>query len=800
MQTNDFITQATVIFSPSGDVLYDSGLKECKVSPKKKKFTHIQDIMACLESRIPGAIPENLSLNKPGVVWSGNLSDGTSVNLKTTSIELGNNECILLQITTLPSEDHYIRSYKELAKDYNTLFLALPYAAVLLSLSGKVIRANAKFYSLFGLTKKGKSLKIFKNLSQQNQYDLANLMATLLTSKKRMAQRTFQVSGGSKDLLHMEITLILLRDIQHNPKYFCLIVNDLSPLMQAYSSLEESKERYRLALASLNDGIWEWNLDSNTVYVSTRSREILGLRDDHNTISFQQFIQYFSKESKKRLKEALLDFIHHSQKDTFVQESEIPTERGMVYVKLTAKRRVGSNNIVKGVVGSITDLTSQKTYAHLLNYAAEYDNLTGLPNRVYIVKTIHQKLEEMQANPDKKIAILFFDLDRFKIVNDSLGHLAGDKLLRAVSERINTLVGKKAIGSRIGGDEFLLVVDSIKSKEHVETWAKKVLKLFKEPFHISGYEFSVTPSMGVVYVKNPKQNPQTLLQQADIAMYEAKRTGRDKYVLYDDALHEKVLLHVQIEQTIEDLLKHGGFELYFQPMISPKSGKLVSCEALIRFQDELLEGVKPFELILAAEESGQIVKIGQWIHEETCKQIKMFQARGLKDLVISINVSTLEFREVGFATRFLSVLRKNGIKPRQVEIEITETALLEHNDQTEQTLKKLRRAGIHISIDDFGTGYSSIGYLTKYPISTIKLDKSFIDPLPYNLKQCNLVSGIVHLAHNIGIKVTAEGVESKEQLAFLASLGVDKIQGYYYAKPMSAKALIDKYGKSRNSA
>lgn len=560
-----------------------------------------------------------------------------------------------------------------------------------------------------------------------------------------------------------------------------------------------SQERYELALEASNDGIWEWNVRDGSFYLSDRAFEIMGGSDRSKAFSFEDCVAMIVPGQREEFQKVLESALQ-SRADSFQTEVMIENlGKGKTWLQINARIRRDPHYEPISVVGSITDITSQKSYQSLLKFAADHDNLTGLPNRVFVVKQIHEAISRLAKRKSEKFAVLFFDLDRFKIINDSLGHIQGDKMLRSIASRLQDMKADNSLVGRLGGDEFIFVLWRFKNKQEIIYWAEKILSELENTHMIDGYQINVSTSIGIVVVKEPDIAAEEILQQADIAMYEAKHSGGSRYVFYDKKLHAQVMNRLHLEQEIARQIREEGFTMHFQPIICARTGKLKSCEALLRLGSENRAWNSIFEVIQLAEETGLILEIGEWVIKESLAFLAKIQAAGISTAAVSINVSTVQFQQADFVDNLLAAVDKSQVDPHYIEIEITENILLEDNDFVRKSLNRLRKRGIKVSIDDFGTGYSSIGYLTKFPISTVKIDKSYIDPIPRSRKQKHIVEGITQLAHNLRIEVTAEGVESKDQYDYLKKVGVDKIQGWYFDKAMKPQELIRKYAPAKKA-
>jgi diguanylate cyclase (GGDEF)-like protein len=429
-------------------------------------------------------------------------------------------------------------------------------------------------------------------------------------------------------------------------------------------------------------------------------------------------------------------------------------------------------------------LESLKLANDELHRLALHDPLTKLPNRTLLEDRLNQVLAHSSRHGTVG-AILFVDLDRFKMVNDSLGHFVGDELLRAVAARLKSLVRVEDTVSRIGGDEFVILLSQIASVESAAVVAGKVLGGLDQAFRVHGHELFITPSIGVSLCPLHGQSAQALLTNADAAMYFGKKLGGNNVQVFSADMNTSFPERLKLETDLRRALERKEFELHYQPMVDMQSGAIVGMEALLRWNHPERGLVSPIDFIPLAEETGLIVPIGRWVIEEACRQSKEWQDKGLGKLRISVNISAVQFRQKDLLHTIERALTQSGLDPQYLEIEITESTVMHNASEATVTLERLRQTGVLISIDDFGTGYSSLSYLKSFPINTLKIDRSFIREISEDTDDAAIVRAIIGLAHNLRLRVVAEGVETEQQRDFLHSLGSDEYQGYYCSRPLS---------------
>ena len=441
-------------------------------------------------------------------------------------------------------------------------------------------------------------------------------------------------------------------------------------------------------------------------------------------------------------------------------------------------------------VAVLNDITQQKRAEQELRYLANFDTLTNLPNRSLLSDRLSRAIVRAHRE-DNRIAVLFLDLDRFKDINDSLGHAAGDRILRAAAARLQQTVGLHHTVARLGGDEFTVVLENLESPEEADKVAREIIMAFEAPLLLDDRrEIAISPSIGISLYPDHAQVPTELLKQADTAMYQAKAAGRRTFMRYDDAMDLVIRQRATISGALRKVLDRGELHLVYQPRLALRSSRITGVEALLRWSSDEHGDIPPADFIPMAEESGLILEIGEWVLREACFTLHRWRQHGLGELSMSVNVSVLQLLRGDFPEVVARVLQDIGLPPHALELELTESVLMANAEPTAAKLQAFRALGVSLAIDDFGTGYSSLAYLKRLPITTIKIDKAFIGDLTHDPEDAAITSTVITMAHSLGLNVVAEGVETEAQMRFLANHRCDEIQGFWLSQPLEAHACL----------
>jgi diguanylate cyclase (GGDEF)-like protein/PAS domain S-box-containing protein len=555
-------------------------------------------------------------------------------------------------------------------------------------------------------------------------------------------------------------------------------------------ALRLSEERYALAAQGANDGLWDWSLTTGRIYYSTRWKSMLGYDDDQIGDTPQEWL--------KRVHPMDLDRVRTEIDEHFRGcTAKLQTEHRMLHSDGTYRWVLTRGLAVRDekghairAAGSQTDITQRKAAEDRLLHDAFHDTLTGLPNRALLIDRLQRSILRMQRRTEHRFAVLFLDLDGFKVVNDSLGHQTGDQLLIALSRRLETCVRLGDTVARIGGDEFVILVDDVDDSADVLELAERTLEEIGRPFIMNGHELVTTASAGIAFGSARCDSAETMLRDADIAMYQAKARGKASYVVFDEAMHTADMIRIKMESDLRHASVRREFRLHYQPIVSLSSGRIGSFEALLRWNNPERGTILPDEFIPIAEETRLILPIGLWVLREALEQLRLWQSSPgtRRPLTMTVNLSCRQFFQTDLVYQIERILIETGVDARCLRLEITESAIMERVETALAALDRLKSLGIRLAIDDFGKGYSSLSYLHQFPCDVLKIDRSFIARMGMNGENTEIVRTIVALAQGLGLEVVAEGIETDYQLDHLRKVGCHYGQGYLFSRPLNRES------------
>jgi diguanylate cyclase (GGDEF)-like protein/PAS domain S-box-containing protein len=561
---------------------------------------------------------------------------------------------------------------------------------------------------------------------------------------------------------------------------------DLAHLTRSRDELARSEERFSLAARGANDGLWDWDLRDGTTYFSPRWATILGLRHEELVGTMEEWLSRVHPEDIEALR---AEFVSHraGTSEHFQHIHRVAHKDGVyrwVLARGLAVRDVDGEAV--RVAGSLTDITERKRYEEQLLHDAFHDHLTGLANRALFLNRLAHSVARARRRPSELFAVLFLDLDGFKVVNDSLGHFLGDELLVGVARRLEQCIRPGDTVARLGGDEFTVLLEEIAALEEAEVVAERICTSMQPSFNLGGQEVSTSASIGIALSSGGYGRPEDLIRDADTAMYSAKAEGRARVRIFDRTMHENAVARLKLENDLSRALSEGQLRLNYQPIICLQSGGITGFEALLRWQHPERGLVFPGEFIAVAEETGMIDEMGWWVLDEACASAARWRSEHpeFADLQLNVNLSGRQFRGDDLPARVVEITTSRGLDPAALRLEITETVVMEDAQSSREVLAELQGHGIGICIDDFGTGYSSLNYLHAFDVDVLKIDRSFVRRVTREHRP-EIISTILELSRSMGLTVTAEGVETREQLLQLRELNCDRGQGYYFARALA---------------
>jgi diguanylate cyclase (GGDEF)-like protein/PAS domain S-box-containing protein len=559
-------------------------------------------------------------------------------------------------------------------------------------------------------------------------------------------------------------------------------------LRKKEEQLEISEERHKAALEGSQDAIWEWDIKNGKSYISDRWREMLGFTAEElavNHLTWKELIHPDDKELAFKRQQDHLNGIT----PFYRSEYRLKTKSGEYkWVSVRGKVLRDSEGIPVRIAGSQTDISERKAFEEKINRLAYYDSLTELPNRAKLEKVLGEALRTAKEHGNRG-AVLFLDLDNFKTVNDTFGHEMGDDLLMGVAKLLRSFESEDILVSRFGGDEFVIVIDKIQNDQQVREVAFKIVQALNKPWIIKGKEFYSSVSLGIVFYPGDGCDVQSILSNADCAMYSVKNADKNNFKIYSSNMNLRLMERVDMENKLRHAITDNEFVLHYQPQINQKTGQIVGVEALIRWNSPSSGMISPNNFIPVAEETGLIVPIGEWVLREACRQNKYWQDKGYSKFPVSVNLSARQLKQPDLVRDIIDILNESGLDAQWLNLEITESIAISDIDFTITILKELKQIGVALALDDFGTGYSSLSYLRKLPINIIKIDKSFIDEISESVHAAAITEAIIVMSHKMNMKVIAEGVETQNQHELLQQENCDMAQGYLFSRPLAAEGI-----------
>ncbi|UQZ83009.1 Cyclic di-GMP phosphodiesterase Gmr [Paenibacillus konkukensis] len=674
-------------------------------------------------------------------------------------------------------------SLKEALKELADVRYALDQSSIvaITDARGTILYVNDQFCRISQYERKellGQDHRILNSGYHPPSY-FKNMWATIGSGNVWRGEIRNKAKDGS--FYWVDTTIVPFLTEQGKPYQYISIRNDISLLKKMEEDIRKSEEMYRLITENSSDLISIIDAEGRFLYVSPSHHSLLG----YELSDFERRYMY--------------EWIHEEDRETFhkaVQEQRITGKSSLLLeFRIHTKHNddydmetrinpvIDPSGTVSSLILVMRNITERKSSERKIRHLAYHDTLTDLPNRRLFMDRLRKEIHQAKQLR-LQLAIMFLDLDRFKNINDSLGHEAGDLILIEAAQRISQCIRSNDMVARLGGDEFIVLLTNISSSEEVESISRRIQTSLQEPIGFSGKSFHISCSMGIAIFPVDGREPKELMKRADMALYAVKDSGRNGISFFRLDMEERSLERILLENELKKAIQQEQFHIDYQPKLDLATGELIGMEALVRWNHPELGRIPPNKFIPIAEETGLILPLGEWVLRRGCEQNKKWQDQGYLPLKLSVNLSVRQFYQSDLLVKIKEILQQTGLEPQWLELEVTESVFSDM-DNAAAILQKIRDLGIHTSIDDFGTGYSSFGYIQRLPIDTLKIDASFIRDIHQNKESHAIVKAILTIAQTLGLNVIAEGVENEEQLAVLSEDGCDQGQGFLFSKPLS---------------
>jgi diguanylate cyclase (GGDEF)-like protein/PAS domain S-box-containing protein len=664
---------------------------------------------------------------------------------------------------------------------------SMPTGMMVIDKDRKVRTMNRAIRAMFGVGEE----RVVENASFASLVSSQLLMEHIeqgLAEQSHQSELVITISTPEKKLRYLRCTIF--RSLLDEQNLLLLSAEDITEPMQARADLYESEERFRAAFGHAAVGLAHVSQDGRWLRVNQKLQDIVGYTEQElQHLTFQDITpvedRYIDREELERLQIGKIS--------SYAREKRYIHKKGhLVWVKVTvAPMQVGHRPT--SFISVIEDISQRKQIEGELRHLVNHDSLTGLPNRLLLLDRLSQTIV-FSHRAGKHVAVLFIDLDRFKNINDSLGHDAGNDVIIEVGRRLSQSIREGDTVARLGGDEFAVVLSEVAQEDKVALIAQKILDALSVPMDMQGHELSLAASIGISLFPKDGDDSPTLLRNADAAMYQAKEAGRGNFQFYAQEMNARTLDRLKLEAGLRHALERNEFVLHYQPQMDISSGEIVGVEALLRWQPPGKPMLAPNNFISIAEETGLIVPIGEWVLRAACAQHVAWKDAGFHAGRMAVNLSARQFKQQELDKTISRILQETGCSAACLELEITESVIMEKPETATETLQKLSNMGVQLSIDDFGTGYSSLSYLKRFPIHSLKIDQSFVRDITTDADDAAIAKAVIALAHSMKLTVIAEGVETVEQLNFLREQQCDHMQGYYFSRPLAPAQLLEFLG------
>ncbi|MEK7433112.1 MAG: EAL domain-containing protein [Cyanobacteriota bacterium] len=687
------------------------------------------------------------------------------------------------------------KKYKVLAKKYGNLLDSLPQAVFETDNQGLITFANSFTFKVYGFSTKdfNKGIKFFNIIDDNYKEKMLDDFKKVISGEKiGLTEYLSKRKDGSTFNSVIHSTKIM--DEKTKNIGTRVFVVDVTDLRKTEKALKDTQDKYNLTIKGSNDGFWDLNLITGKIQFSALWKKMIGYKDSEMTDVTDEWFSRVHDEDITNLKEMINKTINEDN-DYFECEYRIKNVEGK-YIWMLCKASVvrDKSGKIYRIGGSQTNIQKHKENQNELDKllkTVSHDLLTGLPNRALFLEKIEKAIINIKKKKEALFSVLYIDIDRFKVINDNLGHNFGNIFLMEFSKRINSLLNEESTLARLGGDEFAILVENIQDKDESINLAQKIQKEFRNPFIINNKEVFSTVSIGLYSSFSGNEQSEEILRSSDIAMYRAKALGRARYEVFESSMKINTMEIFQIETDLRYAIEKNELVLYYQPIISLETGKITGFEALLRWFHKK-KGLIPSSLFIPiAEDSGYIIKIGRWVFKEACNQIKIWNEKFNNNFTftVNINISGRQFSHPNLVNHIFEIINQTEINPNQIRLEITESSIMDNTEKAKMMLHKLRELGLQLQIDDFGTGYSSLSYLHRFPVNTLKIDRSFVSRIDSSEENFEIIKTIISLAKNLNMKTTSEGIETEVQLRKLRELNCEYGQGFFFSKALPVEEL-----------
>ncbi len=700
-------------------------------------------------------------------------------------------QCIIRDVTQHRRAEKKLYNQKSYAEQ---LIDIAPEAIAILDLDDRVIRINEEFCRLFQYTEEACIGRRMDELIVPEHLKAEGLSL----SARAMGGACFEVETRrmKKDGTLVDVSVLAkpISTEKDEPAIY-VIYRDISARKQAQEALEKSEERHRTVLEAAPDPVIVRDMAGRVIYLNPAFSRVFGWGLDECQ---NRTIDFVPNENQPETQQFLAR-IHQGASFSGVETRRFTKSGQVVDVSISGAVFFDAEGNPEGYVNTLQDISERRKKDEALRYIAYHDMLTGLPNRKSFYMGIDDLLQHSsRRNSDRAWALMFLDLDKFKQVNDALGHDTGDQLLKGVAERLKECLRETDHLFRLGGDEFTIILTNLNLDIDVARVARKIQRTLTRSFRFNGHEIFTSTSIGISVFPNDGWDVEGLVKSADMAMYAAKENGGNDYRFFTEEMNRKALHRMKMESSLRKALNHNELVLYYQPLVN-ESSQILGMEALIRWNHPDLGLVLPADFIRIMEETGMIVQVGRWVLQTACTQTKHWHDMGFSDLFVAVNLSSRQLHEPDFVEMVIDIIRESGLPPECLKLEVTESSVIQNPEVCIAKMRMLRAQGITFSIDDFGTGYSSLSYLKRFPIDTLKIDRSFISDAMSSKGDQEIIKTIIAMARNLNIDAVAEGVETQEQKDFLADYGCNSMQGFFFAHPVPVAQFKELLQRQRRS-